>query len=203
MDTRVMLRPIGSPVPLGMAGLAGACLVTSGSELGWIAVSEATQVALALLAFAFPLQLIASILAFLGRDAVVGTTLGVLAATWLGDALIHLSMPPGTHSGALGLLLLMSSALVAAGSASAAPQKSVPALVFAVASIRFALLGVFNLGGSSSWQDAAAATGLALLVLAGYTVLAALLEGTHGRSVLPMGRHGHDVVPEAGVREQL
>lgn len=198
-----MLRPIGSPVPLGMAGLAGACLVTSGQELGWISVTQSHQVALALLAFAFPLQLVASILAFLGRDAVVGTTLGVLAVTWLGDGLIHLSMPPGTQSGALGLLLLISAALVAAGSVSAAGQKLVPALVFAVAAVRFTLLGVYNLNGSGGWKDAAAASGLALLVLAAYTVLASQLEDAHERTILPMGRRGHGVASEAGVREQL
>jgi uncharacterized protein len=168
MTTRALPRPIASPVPLGMAGLAGASLVASGSELGWIPSGDSAQVALVLLAFAFPLQIAASLIAFLGRDGVLGTTLGVLASTWLSDGLIHLTSPPAGRNGALGLLLLAAAAVVGAGSAAATSAKRLPALVFAMAAVRFALLGVYNLGAASGWQDAGGAVGLAVVVAAAW-----------------------------------
>ena len=96
---RIFLRPIGSPVALGLAGLCGASLVSSGLELGWIGHSESSRVALILLAFPFPLQLVASVLGFLARDGAVGTALGVLAGTWLSDALVLLSARRGARAG--------------------------------------------------------------------------------------------------------
>src|SRR5436853_6110098 len=123
-------------MPLGMAGLAGASLVTSGSELGWIPSGDSKQVALVLLAFAFPLQIAAWAIAFLARDGVVGTTLGVLASTWLADGLIHLTTPPGSQNGALGLLFLATSAAVGAGAAAAGSAGRPPAFVFAIAAVR-------------------------------------------------------------------
>jgi uncharacterized protein len=168
MTTRALPRPIASPLPLGMAGLAGASLVTSGSELGWISSGDAKQVALVLLAFAFPLQVGASLIAFLGHDGVLGTTLGVLACTWLSDGLIHMTTPPAARNGALGLLFLATAAVVGAGSAAAASARRAPAFVFAIAAMRFALLGVYNLGASAGWQDVGGAVGLAVVVAASW-----------------------------------
>jgi hypothetical protein len=41
--TRVVLRPIASPLPLGFAGLAVASVTTAGTELGWIGPSDAVH----------------------------------------------------------------------------------------------------------------------------------------------------------------
>lgn len=42
--TAVSLRPLGSPLPLGLAGLAVATFLYAGFQLGWIAQSERTVV---------------------------------------------------------------------------------------------------------------------------------------------------------------
>ena len=101
---RVVLRPIANPLPLGFLALAGGTLLVSGLQLGWLAPAQGDDVALCVLAFVFPLQLVASVFGFLGRDVVAGTGMGVLAGTWLAIALVTLSAPaPGATSDALGL----------------------------------------------------------------------------------------------------
>jgi succinate-acetate transporter protein len=85
---RVTLRPIGHPLPLGFLGLTAATIVVSGLQLGWYRPTEGRTVALVLIAFVFPVQLVSSIFGFLGRDSVAGTAMGVLAGTWLTVGLV-------------------------------------------------------------------------------------------------------------------
>src|SRR4051794_1548362 len=74
---RVVLRPIGSPLPLGAMALVPSGLLLAGLQLGWFPDSETASIPYLILGFAVPLQFAASILAFLGRDAVVGTGFGI------------------------------------------------------------------------------------------------------------------------------
>src|SRR3954470_21059932 len=104
--TRIMLRPLANPLPLGFLALGAGTLVVAGLQLGWIAPTEGRSVALILLAFVFPLQFLASVLGYLSRDVVAGTGMGVLAATWLSISLVTVHARPGSTSGALGLLLV-------------------------------------------------------------------------------------------------
>jgi succinate-acetate transporter protein len=201
--TTIFLRPIGTPVALGLSGLVAASLVASGLELGWVSAGERPLVAIVFLAFAFPLQGLASILAFLARDGAVGTAMGVLAGTWLATGLTYLATPPGSTSDTLGLLLLAAGGLLAAAAAAAASGKLVPAAVFATEALRFALIALYELSGAEVWQNLGGVVGLVVVALAGYAMLAAVLEGAHGRTVLPLGRRGGRVEREPGVRAQL
>jgi hypothetical protein len=217
IPTSVFLRPIGSPVALGLSGLVAASLVLSGLELGWIASNQRGGAGLILVAFAFPLQFAASMLAFVARDGAVGAALGILAGTWLSTGLTYLSSEPGSRSGALGLLLLASCTVLASAAAAAATGKLAPALVFLLSALRFALSGVYELGGGAFWQHAAGIVGLIVVALAAYTMAAAVLEDARGTTVLPLGRRGRGasalggpfdeqlrtVEHEAGVRTQL
>jgi len=214
---RVFLRPIGSPVPLGLSGLVGASLVLSGLELGWLAGSQQGAVGIVLLAFAFPLQFSASLLAFAARDGVLGAALGILAGTWLTTGLIYVGSGPGSRSGALGLLLLAATVVLASAAAAAATGKLAPALVFMLASLRFALSGVYELGGGTFWQDAAGIVGLVIVALAAYTMAMAALEDARGTPMPALGRRARGesalaapfreqvagVEHEPGVRQQL
>ena len=38
--SRIFLRPIGSPLPLGMAELAGASVLLTGDQLGWLPAAQ-------------------------------------------------------------------------------------------------------------------------------------------------------------------
>ena len=86
-----------------------------------------------------------------------------------------------------------------------------------LAAVRFAVTGAHHLSGSTGWKSAAGWVGLLLGVVAVYAALALELEGSHGRSVLPLGRRGAgetavrgeapmdsgSLASEAGVRPQL
>jgi hypothetical protein len=65
--SRIVLRPIGSPLPLGVLALVPAGVLMGVLQLGGIPVTETKTVALLLLGFVVPLQLIASVLSFLAR----------------------------------------------------------------------------------------------------------------------------------------
>jgi succinate-acetate transporter protein len=214
LSARVFLRPIGSPLTLGMAGLGIASLVQSGFDLHWVAKSQALEVGLILLAVPFFLQLIASILAYLARDGAGGAAIGVLATSWLAMALVHIT-GGGHRSGALGLMLLASAGMVACSSLVIATSKPLPAAVFFAVATRFALAGIYELGAGSGWRDAAGILGLVVLAGAAYCALAFELEGQRSRPVLPTFRTGRgraavlgnaeaavdDVVHSAGVRQ--
>jgi uncharacterized protein len=215
LPARVFLRPIGVPLPLGMGGLAIASFVDSGLELHWIKQSQALQVGLILVAVPFTLQLLACVFSYLARDGAAGATLGVLATSWLALGLIHIASPKSQASGALGLLLLIAGACVAASAVSVAVAKPLPALVFLAAAIRFELSGIYQLSAASAWGHAAGILGLVVAGLAAYCLLAFELEGLNRAPVLPTLRRGRgaaaiedgsqaqidQVAHEAGVRQ--
>ena len=205
-NTRVVLRPIANPLPLGFLAFAGGSLMVSGLQLGWLQPTEGHDVALILLGFVFPTQLIACVFGYLGRDVVAGTAMGLLAGTWLSFSLVELGAPPGSTSDALGLFLLVVSASLAVPAIAAATGKLVPAAVLTLAVARFALTGVYQLTSSSTWEDISGVVGVVLCGLALYTALALVLEDARRRTLLPIGRRDArdgGIRKEAGVRAQL
>lgn len=141
---RLVLRPIGSPLPLGFAALGAASIVLSGLQLQWLPISEAHQVALVMLVFAVPLQLLASVFGFLARDSVGGTGMGVLAGTWLVIGSVVITSPPGSSSRTLGLLLFFAAAVLMIPTAAAVLGKVAAAIVMFAAAGRFALTGIYE-----------------------------------------------------------
>lgn len=150
---RIFLRPIGSPLTLGMAGLGIASLVQSGFDLHWISLSQSPEVGLILLAVPFFLQGVAAVLSYLARDGAAGAALGILSTSWLAVALVHLASGP-PRSGALGLMLLASAGMLMLTAAAIGTGKLLPAMVFMVEAVRFGLGGIYALGGSGSWAAA-------------------------------------------------
>src|SRR4051812_50175935 len=92
--TRIMLRPLANPLPLGFLALGAGTLVLAGLQLGWLSLTEGRSVALILLAFVFPLQFLAAVLGFLARDVVAGTGPGPPPRPWVGVALGAPAPPP-------------------------------------------------------------------------------------------------------------
>lgn len=214
---QIFVRPIGTPLPLGFVGLAVATSVLAAFNLGWIPTAEQHQVALVLMAFAFPLQLIATVLLFLARDAPSGAGVGVLSVTWLALGLLLVTGRPGALSATVSIFLFAAAAALVPSAVTASLHKAVPGLVMAAASLRFVLTGLYERFGGPAWEHAAGWEGVGLAGLALYAALAADIEGALHRSVLPLGRHGRGVeamgqdlfeqVPdlerEPGVREQV
>jgi uncharacterized protein len=203
--TRVMLRPIGNPLPLGFLALAGGTLLVSGLQLGWLSATDASDVALILIAFVFPLQLVTAVFGYLGRDVVAGTGMGILAGTWLSVGLVMLSSPVSSPSHALGLFLLLAAVAMLVPALAALTGKLVAVAVLGTTALRFACTGIHQLTASATWEDIAGVVGLALCAVALYAALAIALEDARGTTVLPTGRRGdgRDVEDEAGIRAQL
>ncbi|MEV7802417.1 hypothetical protein AB0O28_05665 [Microbispora sp. NPDC088329] len=213
---RVVLRPMGSPLPLGFLGLALATTAFGAMELGWVPAAQGRVVALAALLFTAPLQFLVAILGFLARDSVAGAAMGVLSGTWAVIGGVTLTSAPGTANPALGVVLLTAAAAMLVPALAGLP-KLVAAVVMALSATRFAITGVFEITASSGWRTAAGIAGLVLAVVAYYAALAFELEDAHGRALLPVARRGrartavrgdlHDqtkgLAHEAGVREQL
>lgn len=215
VPVRVVLRPLGTPLPLGFLALAVATSAFAAVQLGWVPVVQGRVAALAVLAFTVPIQLIACVMGFLARDAVAGTGMGVLAGTWAVAGAVTWTAPPGSSSPALGVVLLAAAAcllvptLVASG-------KLVAAAVMGLSAVRFAITGLAEITGNGTWTAAAGWVGIALAVLALYAAAAFELEDMRRRTVLPIARRGDGasalrggpgevtgVMHEAGVRRQL
>jgi len=201
--TRVVLRPLATPLPLGFLALALATVCFSALQLGWVPPAEGRIAGLVAVSATVPLQLLASVMGFLARDPVAATGMGVLAGTWGVVGLATLTSPPGSTSKELGVLLITAGLcmLVPAVSAGA---KLVPAAVMGTAALRFLVTGAYQLTGSAGWKATAGWVGLILGLLALYAALALELEGSHHRTVLPLGRRSPaEPAGEPGVRPQL
>jgi uncharacterized protein len=216
-STRIVLRPIGSPLPLGILALVPAGVLMGVMQLGGIPVTETKTVAFLMLGFVVPLQLIAAVLSFLARDTIAGTGLGLFAGTWLATALALLAGPPGARSHALGVFLLCVGGSMVVLVAGASFGKIGPALVMVLGATRFVVSGLYELLGGTTLEHAGAIVGLVLAGVALYSALATEVEDVQGETKLPIGRRAlaaealqgpferqlERIEHEAGVRQQL
>jgi uncharacterized protein len=201
---RVVVRPIASPGALGFLGLAGATLTLSGLQLGWVEPEETHTVALIVLGFTVPAQLLAAVFGFLARDSATATGMGLLAGIWLAVGLVTFQARPGSTSDALGLFLLVAGAAMLVPATSAFLSKAIAGVVLGTAGLRFLVTGMFQLSSSEGWEDAAGVIGLILCAFAVYSALAFQLEDAEGREIIPSGRRGKGVAAiGAGLDEQL
>jgi hypothetical protein len=212
----IVLRPFGSSMPLGLSGLSVASLVVCGLDLGWVATSQSHVVGLMLLTGAVPLQLLGCAFAFPARDGVAGTTMGILAATWISMGLVRLLSVPGSTSHPLGLVMLVTGTLLAGSALAEVSGKPLVGLAIGLASARFIFSALYELTSAGGWQTVSGIVGLGVVATAGYLVIALQLEEAQDHAVLPTLRRGRaqltaaersagadGAVREAGVRPQL
>jgi succinate-acetate transporter protein len=189
-SAHVVLRPLASPLTLGMSGLAIASLVQSGVELHWTPSTQTLQAGLILIAVPFVLQLLACIFSYLARDGATGAAVGVLATSWLAIGLIHIVAQPEGTSATLGLLLLAAAGVLGLSASAIAPTKPLPGVIFAAAALRFVTAGIYQLSTITFWEHAAGLLGLLVTALAAYAALAFELEDQRARPLLPTFRRG-------------
>jgi len=215
--TRIVLRPIASPLPLGFLGLLVGSLLISALQLHWVLPAARHELAIGVLAFTVPVQLIACLYGFLCRDVVASTGMGALSATWATVGVSLLTSPPGTTDPGLGMLLVVAAGALLIPATAALTSKVVAAFVLVVAAVRFAITGGYELTGAAVWQYASGVCGIVVAGLAVYAALAAEVDSATRRSLLPMLRppHGQRAISgrlpeqvetlgrEAGGREQL
>jgi uncharacterized protein len=215
--TRIMLRPIASPLPLGFLALFVGTLLLSSLQLHWVPATQRHEIALGLLAFTVPLQLIGCLYGFICRDVVASTGLGVLAGTWATLGVTLLSSPPSARSPGLGILLVVAAGALLVPTAAALTGKAVASLVLGLAAVHFAIGGGYELTSAAVWQHASGVCGVVLAGVALYAGLATEVDSATRRDVLPLLRPAYgrramsgqlaeqmETLPrEAGVRQQL
>lgn len=192
----IFLRPIATPLPIGMIALAVGSLVLAGLQLSWITTAQGHMVALCLLAFVVPLQLVSFVFGYLSRDEGTASALGTLSGTWFAIGLVLLGSAPGSTSGALGLLLIAATGALLVPVAVSTASKPLIAAVFAVTALRFLLSGIYQLTGGTGWHTAAGVTGLVVVALAWYAAMAFALEAGRRKAVLPVFRRSGHAGPD-------
>ena len=220
-EARVVLTPIATPLPLTFLGLVIASSILSGLELGWIPAAETHAAGWALLGVPFPMQLIAAIVGFRGRSATAATGSSVLAAAWIGIALNLITTPIDsfTPSRAVGMLAIAAApALLVPAASDLRAGAPLPALVLALASLRFVLTGATAFSQSNVLRHVTGVAGLVVAVVAFYAALALELEDNSiEETLLPtfrsreshealnaaLDRQVEDLEHEAGVRKNL
>lgn len=176
-----MLRPIGSGLPLGFFSFGIGMLLLACQAIGWISVGEQRDVGLLLASFVFPLELVATVFAFLARDTLAATTLGLFTTSWLALGLAELTTPAGSTS--LG--------------------KPFFSALLGLAAVRMVIAGTYEVGGSKTLYHVAGGCALALAALAMYGGAALSLEDAGRRGVLPLFRRGQAEESFAGYQAQL
>lgn len=68
--TRIVLRPLASPLPLGFFAFGMGSVLQSALQFGLVPQGEVPYLALVFGVFVFPLELLAAILAFPARETV-------------------------------------------------------------------------------------------------------------------------------------
>jgi succinate-acetate transporter protein len=185
--TRINLRPIASPMPLGFFTVAIASVMTACMQLGLFEAEARGAVALCVLP-AFALQFLVSILAFGARDVIAATLMGIFAGSWLAYALVMFS---GAAEG-LRVLGVFNLAFLCFGALMAAVTRPKRALwlVLVVSLPRWAATGLSGLTGAEWLTRTSGVLGLLVALVAMYAAFALMLEDMRSEEVLPIGRSG-------------
>lgn len=199
-----MLRPVGSGLPLGFFSFSIGMLLLGCAAMGWIPASEQKDVGQLLIAFVFPLELVATIFAFLARDTLGATTLGLFTTSWLAFGWAFRSSPPGSTSITLGIYLFGFAAVVILLAALSTMGKPFFSVLLALAATRMILAGLYEVGGAGKTAyRVSGGFGIALTALALYGGLALALEDARQRELLPLFRRGAAAQSFDGFETQL
>jgi succinate-acetate transporter protein len=202
-QTRIMLRPIGSGLPLGFFSFGIGMLLLGCSAIGWIPVSEQKDVGMLLMSFVFPLELIATIVAFLARDTLGATTLGLFTTSWLALGWADRSSPPGSTSVTLGVYLFGFATAAFLLALMSTRGKPFFAVLLGAAVARMVFSGLYEIGGWHEWYKIAGGVGIGLSALAMYGGTALGLEDALHRELLPLFRRGGAEQAFEGYEAQL
>jgi succinate-acetate transporter protein len=214
---RIVLRPLASALPLGFFAFGTGMAVLGGVDIPLFPQSALHTAAALLLTFVSPLQILAAVLAFLSRDGMAATGLGLFAASWATIGVQDLLATPGSTSPVLGLYLITFTVIIALLGTVAFRAQPLLGLILTISSVRTLLAGIYEVGGPKPLFTAAGVIGVALTALAFYGAIAFLLEDTAHHTVLPVARRGQartsltgdvdaqlrDIEAEAGVRRSL
>lgn len=214
---RINVRPLGNPLPLGMFSFGIGMLLLAAQSAGWVPVAEATQIGIILAAFVFPLEGLATIIAYLARDTLAATVLGLFTTSWLALGLVLVTGTPGAISVTEGFYLLGFAGAVASLALVAMSGKPIIALTLVLSATRAVLYGLYEVTRTTALQHAAGYVAAGIAALAWYAGTAFAVEDLRQRPLLPTLRRGPALTAldgeladqlsrtrqEAGVRHQL
>jgi succinate-acetate transporter protein len=192
-------------------------MLLAAQSAAWIPLHEDAQVGILLVTFVFPLEGIAAIFAFLARDTVAATVLGLFTTSWLANGVLLIVGAPGATSLALGFYLLAFAGAVFALAAIATLGKPLIALVLTLSGARSVLDGLYQVTGTTGLEHAAGIVAATIAGAAWYGGTAMVFEDLRQRPLLATlrrgaGRAALQQAPfeqlerarlEAGVRQQL
>ena len=215
--TRIILRPLASPLPLGFFAFGMGSVLQSTLQFGLIPQTDIQNLALLFGTFVFPLELLAALLAFPSRETVGATILSIIAFSWLGTAIVTYVSGPDPTSPTIGYLYLSIALILLLLGAVGALGDPLLASVTFLAFFRYGLTGLYELLALNWVQTVSGIIGCAIFALSLYGGLALALEDVQHRTVLPFGRRGEardaiegelgdqvgPITKEAGVRKQL
>ncbi len=201
---QVMLRPLGSGLPLGFFAFGNGMALLGGLGLHLLPAATTPDVGWMLITFVTPIELLAAVIAFLARDGLGATGLGLFGASWVTLGVQMLHGTPGATSPVLGLYLVSFSVAVALLAGAASLGQPLLSTILGIASVRGFVDAGYQLSGNTTTQLVAGALALLLTALAFYGGLAFVLEDTMHRTVLPLGRRGQSATAlGGGFDEQL
>jgi succinate-acetate transporter protein len=214
---RIVLRPLASALPLGFFAFGTGMAVLGGVDIPLFPATMLHPAALLLLTFVAPLESLATVLAYLARDGMAATGMGLFAASWATLGVQDLLAKPQSASPVLGLYLVTFAVVIVLLGAVATRGQPLLALILLTSSVRTVLAGSYELGASKALFTAAGVIAVAITALAFYGAVAFLLEDTAHRTVLPLGRRGaakvsltedvdaqlEGIESEAGIRRSL
>jgi succinate-acetate transporter protein len=152
----------------------------------------------------FPLEGVATIFAFLARDSLAATVLGMFTTSWLALGLALLTSVPGSTSIVLGFFLLGFAGAVLSMAFAAGAGKPLIALILTLSATRAILAGLFETSSTIGFEHAAAYVAATLTAFAWYAGTAFLLEDLRQQPLLPVFRRGAATTAMQGtLREQL
>jgi uncharacterized protein len=189
-QVRIVVRPYGSPLPLGFFAFGIGMFLYAALSAEWVKSTELHPIGLLLAAFVAPLEYTAAVLAFLARDTVSGVALGLFATSWLSGGLLALTAKPGVLSGGEGYWLISFSIVIVLLGIVAFLGKPFVGVLLLVATARSVTYAVWELGGGTGWRHASGWIALAIFCVSMYGGLAFLIEDLRGTTVLPLFRVG-------------
>jgi uncharacterized protein len=188
LQTRITLRPVGSSLPLGFFSFGIGMLLLGCSAAGWIPAAQQPEIGLLLIAFVFPLELVATVFAFLARDTMGATTLGLFTTSWLALGWSDRVSVPGATSTALGVYLFGFATVALVLAVVSALGKPFFTALLLLATARMVLSGLYEVGAGIGLDRAAGGVGIALSALAIYGGAALGIEDVRRRELLPLFR---------------
>ncbi|QIN77603.1 hypothetical protein GBA65_02745 [Rubrobacter marinus] len=188
--TRIVLRPLASPLPLAFFTFGVGSVLQNALQLGLIPQDESQNLALIFGGVVFPSMFLAAVFAFLSRETLGATALGLISFSWLATSLVTYTSAPDPTSAALGVLSLALAAILLLLGSLGVLGKPVLSAVILLAFFRYGLNGIYELTASATAQTASGVVGCAIFAAALYGGLALGLEDVQHRTVLPFGRRG-------------